>query len=41
MKIMVDGQNYELTLFDTAGQEDYDKFRPLSYDNTDRGLNLS
>ena len=35
MDIMVDGQNYELTLFDTAGQEDYDKLRPMSYDNTD------
>ena len=35
---MVDGQNYELTLFDTAGQEDYDKLRPMSYDNTDAFL---
>ena len=36
MKIMVDGQNYELTLFDISYcQEEYDKLRPLSYDNTD------
>lgn len=35
MDIMVNGQEYELTLFDTAGQEDYDKLRPMSYDNTD------
>jgi small GTP-binding protein len=35
MDVMVDGQKYELTLFDTAGQEDYDKLRPMSYDNTD------
>ena len=38
MNIMVDEQNYELTLFDTAGQEDYDKLRPMSYDNTDAFL---
>ena len=38
MNIMVDGQKYELTLFDTAGQEDYDKLRPMSYDNTDAFL---
>jgi len=27
----VDGQTYKLTLWDTAGQEEYEKLRPLSY----------
>lgn len=27
-----------LGLFDTAGQEDYDRLRPLSYPNTDVAL---
>ncbi|KAL5273360.1 RhoL family protein [Megaselia abdita] len=34
-KIYVDGKEYSLTLWDTAGQEDYERLRPLSYPNTD------
>ncbi|KAJ3615991.1 hypothetical protein Zmor_012138 [Zophobas morio] len=33
--VMIDGEPYTLGLFDTAGQEDYDKLRPLSYPQTD------
>lgn len=33
--VMVDGVQYKLGLWDTAGQEDYDRIRPLSYPNTD------
>uniref|UniRef100_W8AQG8 Ras-related protein Rac1 n=1 Tax=Ceratitis capitata TaxID=7213 RepID=W8AQG8_CERCA len=33
--ITVDGNEYNLTLWDTAGQEDYDRLRPLSYPQTD------
>uniref|UniRef100_A0A1B6M150 Ras-like GTP-binding protein RhoL n=1 Tax=Graphocephala atropunctata TaxID=36148 RepID=A0A1B6M150_9HEMI len=33
--ITVDDQEYNMTLWDTAGQEDYERLRPLSYPNTD------
>lgn len=29
--ITVDGNEYNMTLWDTAGQEDYERLRPLAY----------
>ena len=31
----VDGEQIKLQIWDTAGQEDYDRLRPLSYPQTD------
>lgn len=35
MKYRIGDEPYTLGLFDTAGQEDYDRLRPLSYPQTD------
>ena len=34
-ELTVDDKNIELELYDTAGQEDYDRLRPLSYPGSD------
>lgn len=36
--IHVDGQEFDMTLWDTAGQEDYERIRPLSYPNVSLSL---
>jgi len=33
--VMFEGKGYNLGLWDTAGQEEYDRLRPLSYPQTD------
>ena len=33
--VKVNGTSYMLELIDTAGQEDYDRLRPLSYNKAD------
>ena len=33
--IIIDSKEVKLALWDTAGQEDYEQLRPLSYDNVD------
>ena len=34
MSISIDQEAYNLGFFDTAGQDDYDRLRPLSYPQT-------
>ncbi|OAF71832.1 hypothetical protein A3Q56_00375 [Intoshia linei] len=38
--IKIDKEVLQLSLWDTAGQEEYDRLRPLSYPNTDVILNV-
>ena len=33
--MILNGEEIELSLWDTAGQEAYDRLRPLAYPNTD------
>ena len=33
--VLIDGKAVKLTLWDTAGQTEYDRLRPLAYPNTD------
>jgi len=33
--LIVDGKKINLSLFDSAGQADYDRLRPLNYPQTD------
>jgi small GTP-binding protein len=35
VQVNIGGQTWDLSLFDTAGQEDYDSLRPLTYGNAD------
>ena len=35
VSVTIGSDTYTLGLFDTAGQEDYDRLRPMSYDKTD------
>ena len=35
VRVLVDGEPYTLALFDTPGQEEYDRSRPLNYPDTD------
>ena len=37
--VMIGGEPYTLGLFDTAGQEDYDRLRPLSYPQVCKQIN--